>query len=119
MDAVKIDERVLQIAKTCHEVNRAWCLQNGDESQPKWEDAPVWQRESAIKGVEYHLTNPKSTPADSHNSWMKEKTDNGWVWGEEKDEKAKTHPCIVSYDNLSEVDRFKDTLFLTVVRSFE
>ena len=62
-----------QIAKTCHEVNKAFCLANGDKSQPNWEDAPQWQKQSAINGVEFHLANPNSKPSDSHKNWLKEK----------------------------------------------
>ena len=60
-----------QIAKTRHEVNRAYCQSIGDNSQPEWKDAPEWQKKSAITGVEYHLANPASKPEDSHNSWLR------------------------------------------------
>ena len=43
------------IARIAHEVNRVYCLTIGDKSQPRWEDAPQWQKESAINGVEYLL----------------------------------------------------------------
>lgn len=108
-----------KIAKTCHEVNRVYCLGHGDESQPIWEDAPDWQRESAIKGVEYHLANPDSKPEDSHNSWLAEKESAGWVYGEQKDPEKKTHPCIVPFGELPLMQQVKDQLFLSVVRSFE
>lgn len=105
-----------QIAKTCHEVNRAYCLSIGDTSQPKWEDAPQWQRDSAIKGVEFHLNN-ETTPEQSHESWLKEKIDNGWVYGERKDAEKKTHPCIVPYEDLPKEQQVKDYLFKAVVDS--
>ena len=112
-------ENTEQIAKTCHEVNRAWCNQNGDFTQPVWELAPIWQQQSAINGVLYHQSHPESTPADSHESWMKEKLDDGWVYGEVKDAEKKTHPCIVPHSELPGVDQIKDVLFLAVVRSFD
>lgn len=45
-----------QIARVCHEVNRAYCQALGDDSQPAWEDAPQWQRDSALLGVQLLLT---------------------------------------------------------------
>lgn len=57
-----------EIAKVCHEANRAYCSTLGDNSQVSWEDAPEWQISSAINGVQYHLDNPGSKPEDSHNS---------------------------------------------------
>lgn len=112
-------QRVIQIAKTAHEVNRAYCQSTGDDSQPSWADAPDWQKSSAINGVNYHLGNETSSPADSHNNWMKEKENDGWVFGEEKDADKKTHPCMVPYDELPEEQQTKDKLFIAVVKSFE
>lgn len=106
---------VESIAKLCHETNRIYCASVGDYSQLDWDNAPDWQRESAIKGVEYHLDNRDSKPSDSHESWMKEKLDNGWVYGEVKDPVTKTHPCIVPFDKLPEEQQMKDILFLGTV----
>jgi hypothetical protein len=108
-----------QIAKTCHEVNKAFCEYLGDTSQPKWEDAPDWQKESAMNGVKYHLENPNSKPSDSHNNWMAEKKADGWIYGEVKDPKKKEHPCMVEYEKLPKDQQTKDALFIAVVRSFE
>ena len=81
-----------QIAKICHEVNKAYCESIGDFSQPKWDDAPDWQKESAINGVKFHIYEENSTPSDSHNNWMKEKLENGWKYGKTKNpEKKEPH----------------------------
>lgn len=108
-----------QIAKTCHEVNKAYCESIGDTSQPKWEDAPEWQKESAINGMEFHQANPGSKPRDSHDNWLVDKRLDGWVYGEEKDAEKKTHPCMVPYEDLPKKQQTKDALFIAVVRSFE
>lgn len=115
MDKNKLE----QIAKVCHQVNKVYCESIGDTSQPNWEEAPNWQKESAIKGVEYHLANPESKPSDSHESWMKEKIDTGWVYGTVKDPDKKEHPCMMPYDKLPVEQQIKDKLFLTIVRAFE
>jgi len=111
-------EDVKLIAKICHEANKVYCESIGDTSQVEWKDAPEWQKESAVNGVKYHLDNPDSRSEDSHNSWMKEKIDNGWVYGEVKDPEAKTHPCIVPFYILSKEQQFKDILFTTIVKTF-
>ena len=108
-----------QIAKTAHEVNRVFCESIGDNSQPVWEDAPQWQKESAINGVKYHMKNKDTTPEDSHINWMKEKLKDGWVYGEIKDPEKKTHPCLVDYSDLPKNQQTKDHLFIAVVKSFE
>lgn len=110
---------VEQIAKTCYEVNKAYCESIGDYSQPGWIDAHDWQKKSVINGVKFHLENPDSKPSDSHNNWMKEKLKDGWKYGEKKDPEKKEHPCIVEYEFLDAEQQTKDKLFLSVVRSFE
>ena len=106
-----------QIAKVCHDTNRSYCQAIGDNSQPAWEDAPDWQKKSAIAGVEYHLNNPNSTPADSHNSWLKGKEADGWKYGPVKNPETKEHPCFVAYSQLPIEQQKKDYLFLAIVRA--
>ena len=108
---------VEQIAQVCHEINRAFCQSMGDGSQPFWKYAPDWQKTSAINGVNFHLLNPNAGADASHNSWMKEKVDAGWVYGEVKNPDAKTHPCIVPFDQLPKEQQAKDFLFRQVVHS--
>lgn len=109
--------QVEQIAEVCHEANRAYCKSIGDNSQPTWEDAPDWQKKSAVTGVKYHLDNPNSKPEDSHNSWLKEKEADGWKYGEVKNPETKEHPCYVPYEQLPIEQQKKDYLFLGIVRA--
>lgn len=54
-DLTKIHPEVLEAAtfaaSICHAVNKAICQAFGDDSQVGFDDAPAWQRESAVKGV--------------------------------------------------------------------
>lgn len=103
------------IARVCHEANRAYCATLGDFTQASWETAPEWQRTSAVNGVAFRLANPGAPPSASHESWLAEKQAAGWVYGAAKDEAAKTHPCCVPYDQLPLEQRLKDALFIAVV----
>ncbi len=105
------------IAIICHEANKTYCETIGDDSQKHWAEAPEWQRESAIKGVEFNLLNPDATASASHDSWLAEKEANGWKYGEVKDEKEKTHPCYVPYEELPDEQKAKDYLFKGIVTS--
>lgn len=107
----------VHIAYVCHEANRAYCETLGDYSQLPWDQAPQWQKDSAIKGVEFIASNPDSQPSDSHNSWLKEKEETGWKYGPVKDPDKKEHPCFVPYDQLPPEQRLKDNLFLSIVRA--
>lgn len=106
---------VEQLARRAHEINRAYCAALGDYSQPEWEDAPDWQKESARVGVRMHLLNPSATPEDSHASWYAQKEAEGWKYGPVKDASKKEHPCFVPYAELPESQKAKDYLFRAVV----
>ena len=105
------------IARVCHEANRAYCRSLGDNSQSHWESAPDWQRQSAINGVRFTVANPKAPASASHESWMKEKLADGWTYGETKDPEKKTHPCIVPFEELPIEQQRKDMLFQAIVRA--
>lgn len=105
----------MEIARVCHEVNRAYCEALGDASQVPWDQAPQWQRDSAVVGVELHLLNPQLGPSASHESWMAHKLEAGWTYGEVKDAEAKTHPCIVPFGQLPPAQQAKDFIFRAVV----
>lgn len=106
---------IIYIAIACHQANKEWCKANGDDSQPDWEYAPDWQKESIINGVKFRIENPGAGHDGLHVNWMKEKFDDGWEWGEVKDVEAKTHPCLVTFDKLSEFHQKKDILFGAIV----
>lgn len=103
------------IAEVAHEVNRAYCQSIGDNSQVPWEDAPQWQKDSAVLGVELHINNPDAGPEASHESWMNQKLADGWVYGDEKRPELKQHPCLVPFAQLPKEQQAKDYLFRGVV----
>lgn len=107
----------IEIAKVAHEVNKAYCEALGDTSQHSWEDAPDWQKDSAISGVNFHKANPDAGPEHSHESWLEEKEANGWSWGAEKNEERKEHPCFVPYSELPVEQKAKDYIFRAIVHS--
>lgn len=106
------------IAQVCHEVNRVYCNSIGDFSQPTWDDAPYWQKESAIAGVKFHFENPESTPEDSHASWLQHKERDGWKYGPVKNPELKEHPCMVPYHQLPKEQQIKDAFFTSIVKAF-
>lgn len=110
---------VEQIARVCHETNRAYCQSIGDNSQKSWEEAEQWQRDSAIKGVQYKLDNSNAGPSDQHEAWVHDKVNDGWQYGDVKDANKKTHPCLVPYDELPIEQRRKDYLFQGIVNALK
>jgi hypothetical protein len=107
------DTLIEACARSAHEANRAYCIALGDDSQPPWQDAPDWQKESARKGVIGALSG--STPEQSHASWLAEKAATGWKYGPVKDPEKKEHPCFLPYGELPEAQRVKDDIFVSTV----
>lgn len=111
-------ETMDNIARVCHEANRAYCSTIGDDSQLPWAEAPAWQRESARMGVDLHLMGEFGAEA-SHISWRKNKEDDGWKYGPVKDPDKKEHPCMVDFKHLPLEQQMKDHLFRAIVHSFK
>ena len=107
------------VAQVAHEANRAYCQTIGDNSQLPWDQAPEWQKESAVNGVVFHLKNPNAGPSGSHENWLKEKAENGWKYGPVKDAEKKEHPCFRPYNSLPIEQRVKDYIFCGIVKAFK
>lgn len=106
-----------QIAEICHEANRIYCLHQGDTSHRPWNQTPFAIKQSAIAGVLYVQENPDAPLNFLHENWRKHKAAEGWAYGEIKDESIKTHPCMLDYKDLPEMQRLKDTLFRSIARA--
>ena len=63
---------------------------------------------SRIDGIEYLWLNPEATPEMNHENWMRMKKEQGWKYGKVKDFEAKTHPDLIPYDQLPEIEKRKD-----------
>lgn len=109
---------VEEIARACHEQNKAYCESIGDNSQVSWADAPQWQRDSCINGVRAKLKDPHAPFSQSHNNWYQHKLEQGWTYGPVKDEAKKEHPCMVPFEELPIEQSYKDELFCNKVNMF-
>ncbi len=106
--------QVEQIARICHEANRVVQSSVGEQTV-EWSRAPAEMKSSTRAGVAYRLKHPEVCPKDQHDEWVLSKTGEGWVFGERKDEIAKTHPNLVVYSELPQQQKFKDHLFIAIV----
>lgn len=105
------------IARITHEANRALCQAIGDNSQVPWDEAPEWQRESVLNGVMFHMDNVDAPASASHDNWLALKVAEGWVYGDVKDTEAKTHPCMVPFEQLAPEQQYKNHLFKAIANA--
>lgn len=59
------------VARVCHEANRAYCKALGDHSQEEWQAASDSLRESVIAGVKFFKANPGVSDGEIHEAWQK------------------------------------------------
>jgi hypothetical protein len=114
-DALVKKNKITTIAMACHEAIRVWRMSYGDYSQQHWNEAEEWQRQRAIDGVLFRLDFPGTKHDAQHNAWMQDKINEGWKYGEVKDDEKKTNPFIVPFEQLPESLQKKDALFCAIV----
>jgi RyR domain len=55
-----------------------------------------------------------SSPEELHGSWMQAYFAMGWTYGDKYDREAKTHPDLVPYDQLGQLEKDKDAVFVAL-----
>ncbi len=110
-------EHLTAIARTVHEAVRAWSAANGQKPIPHWNRAPAWMRASTRESVQFTINNPEAPDSAQHDQWMEQKLRDGWVHGKVKDAGKKTHPMLVPYEQLPDMEKRKDALFRAIVQA--
>ena len=54
------------------------------------------------------------SPEELHGSWMQSYLTMGWTYGEIYDREKKTHPDLVPYADLGQLERDKDAVFVAL-----
>jgi len=54
------------------------------------------------------------SPEELHGSWMQAYFAMGWVYGQEYSQEKKTHPDLVPYAQLGQLERDKDAVFVAL-----
>jgi hypothetical protein len=108
---------VMKIAQVMHEAVRAWQKANGQAAAPPWSRAPKWMREASREAVLWRMENPKAPSSAQHDQWLAQKRAEGWRYGRTKNGARKTHPLIVAYADLPEVERRKDAMVGALIDS--
>lgn len=85
-----------------------WVTYQIAAGQPYNEQINEGQSESLLDGVKFMLANPDITPEENHANWMLMKVQQGWKYGEVKDFEKKTHPDLIPYCDLPDVEQRKD-----------
>lgn len=111
--------KIINIAKECHLKNNELMLMNGEVPlTDDWYGLDDHTKNMSIKSVIKILNNPEITAKDLHDEWISNKIKDGWIYGEEKNLELKTHPSIIDFESLNDIDKLKDQYFIDVVNKY-
>lgn len=80
-----------------------------------WEQREPAFQEQFLEVIERQCGNQRSSsPEELHGSWMQAYFAMGWQYGDAYDREAKTHPDLVPYADLGQLERDKDAVFVAL-----
>ena len=80
-----------------------------------WAEREVAFQVQFLKVIERQCGDQRSgSPEELHGSWMQSYFSMGWVYGEEYSRENKTHPDLVPYAQLGQLERDKDAVFVAL-----
>jgi hypothetical protein len=105
-----------EIAAMCHQAHREYCILLGDYTNRGWEHSQEEVKDSLRAAITFHIDHPETTFQEIHGRWLADRLSQGWNHGRIKNPLTKEHPDLVSYNDLSTRAKFKDRLFMAIVR---
>lgn len=109
---------LLDIAQECHAKNNELMMMNGEEQRGSWETLDRHTKFITLKSVIKALENPNLTAKEMHDEWMNNKIEDGWKFGDVKDAELKTHPLIIDFELMNDIDKMKDQNFIDVCNKY-
>jgi len=80
-----------------------------------WAEREQPFRDQFLKVIERQCGEQRSrSPEELHGSWMQAYFAMGWVYGPDYDRENKTHPDLVPYADLGQLERDKDAVFVAL-----
>ncbi len=112
MDRVEFIAKVRYLGWLCYQMGADLPLHDVPEDY-KISDERL---RSLMAGTKYVLKNPSTTPEENHNIWMAAKKSQGYKYGDVLDIEKRTHPSMIPFENLSDVEKRKDEMDVLMVK---
>jgi hypothetical protein len=107
-------------AELSYEVERAITVEIDGGEFRAWKDRDPAKRvedvEAVLRCAVGIAISGDNTPEKQHAAWMADRIAAGWTYGEQPDEKAKTHPALVKYCYMPKTQRSADAAFFAIVK---
>lgn len=110
------DEVIVMAARAAHSAMRCVSEIYGGKKMPDWDHTFTWYRASLTRHIEYVIYH-NWTARKCHDCWVRRMLKRGWTLGE-KDWEAKTHPYLIKFDELPEVEQVKLRIMRSVAVPF-
>lgn len=109
---------VYDMARAVHEINRHYNKLLMDREDPTWDDLSDEEKNRRTELLSETIPDLKGISAKKmHDMWVKQQAREGWKFGETYDKKKKTHPCIVDWKDLPDLEKAKDAMYLAVIKA--
>ncbi len=80
-----------------------------------WLHRPLDFRDQFCEVIERQCgPNRSASPEELHGSWMQAYVEMGWKYGEKRNTEKKTHPDMVPYAQLGQLEQDKDAVFIAL-----
>ena len=112
------DSKIYDVCKVCHDKNNELMVANGETPRGDWESLDQVDKDLTYKSVKRIIDDRTITAKDIHDEWMTNKESDGWVYGLVKDPVNKTHPLMIPFDEMSDIDKQKDQSFIDIVNTY-
>ena len=103
-------------AKFVYEGARLAAIADGAPIVPdSWDDREEAFKTQFLEVIQRQCGPLRSgSPEELHGSWMQAYVEMGWVYGDIYDRNAKTHPDMVPYAQLGQLEQDKDGVFVAL-----
>ena len=80
-----------------------------------WEEREPKFRDQMMEVIERQMGPMRSSsPEELHGGWVQAYIDMGWTYGPERCTENKTHPDMVPYNQLGQLEQDKDSVFVAL-----
>ncbi len=123
MSAIELNRsNITVIAGVCHGAIRNWLSGIELADGTAWLDLEPWIRTDYIRAVSYvvdrYTLGEKTTERQLHEEWVEHRKAHGWRYGEKKCVKTRLDPVLLPWEELTEIQKLRDRLFLNIVNTF-
>ena len=92
----------------------AWERIIGEQPKPDWSLLSPGQKVAIVDSVRWIIEHPTSSVAAQHDAWRARMAGDGWQLGD-KDNTTKSHPNMVSFDDLLFSQQMKARLWRHII----